>query len=219
MTKLIIQIPCLNEADHLPETLAALPKAIPGVDVIETLVIDDGSSDGTSDVARQLGVHHIVRHRRNRGLAAAFQNGVEACLAAGADIIVNTDADGQYVGEDIAALVIPVARGEADMARERVQEIGDTLSREIRVAIHEREHTRELRAALRRGSIAPGRDALREVLKRYEAGAVGLAETLSARRELMALEEAYVAACADVHRADADLDYIAAGPVFGKVSP
>jgi outer membrane protein, heavy metal efflux system len=118
-----------------------------------------------------------------------------------------------------AAIEASTARGDADMARMRVQEIADTLAREIRVAIHEREHTRELRAALRTGALGPGRDALREVLKRYEGGAVGLAETLSARREFVAVEEAYLAACADVHRADANLAYIAAGPVFGKVNP
>ncbi len=115
MTKLIIQIPCLNEAESLPETLAALPRRIEGVDVIEYLVIDDGSSDDTAQVARQWGVHHIVRHRRNRGLAAAFCSGIDAALAAGADIIVNTDADGQYEGADIALLVQPVLRGEADI--------------------------------------------------------------------------------------------------------
>lgn len=115
MTKLIIQIPCYNEAECLPNTLVALPKRLPGVDVIEVLVIDDGSHDGTSAVARRFGVHHVVRHRRNRGLAAAFQSGVDAALAAGADIIVNTDADGQYAGEDIAALVAPIVAHEADL--------------------------------------------------------------------------------------------------------
>ena len=108
MTKLIIQIPCFNEAEALPATVAALPKSIPGIDEIETLVIDDGSTDGTAEVARRHGVQHIVRHRRNRGLAAAFQSGLDTALAAGADIIVNTDADGQYRGEDIAVLVAPV---------------------------------------------------------------------------------------------------------------
>lgn len=115
MTKLIIQIPCYNEAESLPETLVALPRRIPGIDTIEFLVIDDGSHDGTSDVARRFGVQHVVRHRRNRGLAAAFQTGIDAALAAGADIIVNTDADGQYAGEDIALLVAPVVSGQADI--------------------------------------------------------------------------------------------------------
>lgn len=115
MTKLIIQIPCFNEAESLPDTLVALPRRLPGVDTIEILVIDDGSHDGTADVARRFGVHHIVRHRRNRGLAAAFQSGIDAALAAGADIIVNTDADGQYAGEDIAKLVAPIVAHEADL--------------------------------------------------------------------------------------------------------
>jgi glycosyltransferase involved in cell wall biosynthesis len=115
MTKLIIQIPCLNEAESLPATLAALPRRIEGIDTIEFLVIDDGSRDGTAQVARQWGVHHIVRHRRNRGLAAAFRSGIDAALAAGADIIVNTDADGQYEGADIALLVQPILLGQADI--------------------------------------------------------------------------------------------------------
>lgn len=113
--KLIIQIPCYNEANHLPDTVAALPRHIPGIAVIEYLVIDDGSRDDTAQVARRLGVHHVVRHRRNRGLAAAFQTGMDAALHAGADIVVNTDADNQYVGEDIARLVAPIIAGEADI--------------------------------------------------------------------------------------------------------
>ncbi len=115
LVKLIIQIPCFNEAEALPGTLAALPKKVAGVTDIEVLVIDDGSTDGTSDVARANGVTHIRRHRRNRGLAAAFQTGLNAALEMGADIIVNTDADGQYEGADIAALVQPIVEGQADI--------------------------------------------------------------------------------------------------------
>jgi glycosyltransferase involved in cell wall biosynthesis len=113
--KLIIQIPCFNEAESLPSTLLAIPRQIPGIDKVELLVIDDGSSDGTSEVARRWGVHHVVRHSTNRGLAAAFMTGLDACLAAGADIIVNTDADGQYDGGSIPALVQPVIEGRADI--------------------------------------------------------------------------------------------------------
>jgi len=113
--KLIIQIPCYNEEATLPVTLADLPRALPGVAEIEYLVIDDGSRDRTVEVARQLGVHHIVRQKQNRGLAAAFQAGLEAALAAGADVVVNTDADNQYYGPDVAALVGPILAGEADI--------------------------------------------------------------------------------------------------------
>ena len=113
--KLIIQIPCYNEEDTLPLTLAELPRSLPGVDEIEYLVIDDGSTDRTAEVARQLGVQHIVRQKHNRGLAAAFQAGLEAALAAGADLIVNTDADNQYFGPDVAVLVQPILDGRADI--------------------------------------------------------------------------------------------------------
>lgn len=113
--KLIIQIPCYNEEATLPFTLRDLPRTLPGIDQIEILVVDDGSSDRTVEIARQLGVQHIVLHKHNRGLAAAFQAGLEASLAAGADVIVNTDADNQYFGPDIAALVRPIIDGEADI--------------------------------------------------------------------------------------------------------
>ncbi|MGD9998894.1 MAG: glycosyltransferase family 2 protein [Ilumatobacteraceae bacterium] len=113
--KLIIQIPCFNEEEVLPATVADLPRDVPGVDVVEWLVIDDGSSDRTAEVARSLGVDHVVQHRRNRGLAAAFMTGLDAALRAGADIVVNTDADNQYDASYIAAIVAPVVAGTADM--------------------------------------------------------------------------------------------------------
>jgi glycosyltransferase involved in cell wall biosynthesis len=113
--KLIIQIPCLNEAATLPATVQDLPKTVPGIDVVETLVIDDGSRDGTADVARQCGVDHIVRLKRNKGLAAAFAAGIDASLKQGADFIVNTDADNQYSADDIPRLLQPLLTGEADI--------------------------------------------------------------------------------------------------------
>jgi glycosyltransferase involved in cell wall biosynthesis len=113
--KLIIQIPCFNEAQTLPETLAGLPDSIPGIDSLETLVIDDGSEDDTVAAARSLGVDHVICHPKNRGLAQAFQTGLDACLRLGADIIVNTDADNQYPGQFIPELAAPVQRGEADI--------------------------------------------------------------------------------------------------------
>jgi len=115
MTLLVIQIPCKDEAATLPATVAALPRSLPGVDRIEVLVIDDGSRDDTAAVARRLGVSHVVRHVRNRGLAAAFRTGLDAALQAGADIIVNTDADNQYHADDIARLVEPIVAGHADL--------------------------------------------------------------------------------------------------------
>jgi glycosyltransferase involved in cell wall biosynthesis len=113
--KLIIQIPCLNEADTLPATLADLPRAVPGFDTVEWLVIDDGSTDDTATVARRHGVDHIVRFNANKGLAVAFQAGMDACLKLGADVIVNTDADNQYRGEDVLRLVAPILARRADI--------------------------------------------------------------------------------------------------------
>jgi len=113
--KLIIQIPCLNEEETLPATLADLPREIEGFARVEWLVIDDGSTDRTIDVARENGVDHIVRLTNNKGLAAAFQAGLDAALKLGADVIVNTDADNQYYGSDIGKLVGPILAGTADM--------------------------------------------------------------------------------------------------------
>ncbi|MFR2542810.1 MAG: glycosyltransferase family 2 protein [Lachnospira sp.] len=106
--KLIIQIPCFNEAETLEVTLNDLPKHIDGIDEIEYLIIDDGSHDNTAEVAKKWGVHYIVRFRRNKGLAKGFMAGLDACLKNGADIIVNTDADNQYCGADIETLVRPI---------------------------------------------------------------------------------------------------------------
>jgi glycosyltransferase involved in cell wall biosynthesis len=113
--KCIIQIPCYNEAATLPETVAALPRSLAGIDCVEFLVVDDGSSDGTAEMAATLGVHHIVLLPYNMGLARAFVVGLDAALAHGADIIVNTDADNQYYGEDIARLVAPIVAGKAQI--------------------------------------------------------------------------------------------------------
>jgi len=113
--KLIVQIPCLNEEATLPATIADIPRSIEGIDAIELLVIDDGSTDRTVEVARENGVEHIVRLTNNKGLAAGFQAGLDACLKLGADLVVNTDADNQYRGADIAKLVAPILAGQADM--------------------------------------------------------------------------------------------------------
>jgi glycosyltransferase involved in cell wall biosynthesis len=113
--KLIIQIPCLNEEETLPQVLSELPREIPGFDTVEWLVIDDGSTDRTVEVARREGVDHLVRLTTNKGLATAFQSGLDAALKLGADAIVNTDADGQYSSSDIPRLVEPIVAGRADM--------------------------------------------------------------------------------------------------------
>lgn len=115
MTKLIIQIPCYNEEATLGVALTALPREIPGIDTVEWLVINDGSVDQTVDVAKACGVDHIVSFDRNRGLAKAFIAGLDASLKAGADIIVNTDADNQYCADDIPKLIDPILQGHADM--------------------------------------------------------------------------------------------------------
>jgi glycosyltransferase involved in cell wall biosynthesis len=113
--KLIIQIPCLNEEDQLPATIADLPRQVPGFDQVEWLIIDDGSTDRTVEVARACGVDHIVKLTNNKGLASAFQAGLDAALKLGADVIVNTDADNQYSAADIPALTAPIVGGQADM--------------------------------------------------------------------------------------------------------
>lgn len=144
--KLIIQIPCLNEEECLPQTLAALPRHIDGVDCIETLIINDGSSDRTVEVARQHGVNHVISFTKRRGLARAFGAGLDAAVKAGADIIVNTDADGQYKGEDIPRLIRPILEGKADIVignrdienirqfswtKKRLQRIGSAVVRHL----------------------------------------------------------------------------------------
>lgn len=124
--KLIIQIPCYNEEKTLPATYVDLPKHIDGIDEIETLIIDDGSTDKTVEIARALGVNHIIVFKRNKGLARAFEAGLENCLKLGADIIVNTDADNQYCGADIENLVKPILQEQADVV------IGDRQTASIK---------------------------------------------------------------------------------------
>jgi glycosyltransferase involved in cell wall biosynthesis len=123
--KLIIQIPCYNEEKTLPQTVRDIPRCIDGIDAVEILVIDDGSTDKTVETAKSHGVDHIVCHKRNRGLALTFMTGLEACLRLGADIIVNTDGDNQYHGSDIPKLIAPILNGEADMV------IGDRRTEDI----------------------------------------------------------------------------------------
>ncbi len=113
--KLIVQIPCLNEEGTLAQTVADIPRQIEGIDQVEVLIIDDGSTDRTVEVAGECGVDHVVRNLNNKGLAASFRIGLDACMRLGADIIVNTDGDNQYQGQDIAKLVAPIVRGEADI--------------------------------------------------------------------------------------------------------
>lgn len=122
---LIIQIPCYNEAQTLPQVIATLPREIPGISWVEILIIDDGSSDDTVRIAQRLPVHHIISHPYNRGLAAAFQTGLEACLRLGADIIVNTDGDNQYPGDQIPKLIEPILQRRADIV------IGDRQTQTI----------------------------------------------------------------------------------------
>ena len=123
--KLIIQIPCYNEEKTLPLTVADIPRRISGIDTVEILVIDDGSTDRTAEVAENIGVDHIIRNKMNMGLARAFRRGLDACLKQGADIIVNTDGDNQYAGKDIPKLIAPILAGEAELV------IGDRQTAKI----------------------------------------------------------------------------------------
>ena len=123
--KLIIQIPCLNEEKTLPQTYHDLPKQIEGIDEIEVLIIDDGSTDNTIGVAKELGINHIVINKQNMGLARSFRRGIDECLRQGADIIVNTDGDNQYAGWEIPKLIKPLLDGEADIV------IGDRETHKI----------------------------------------------------------------------------------------
>ena len=120
-----MQIPCLNEEETLPATIGDIPRQVPGIDRVEVLVIDDGSTDRTSEVARECGADHVLRFPQNRGLGHAFKAGFDACLRLGADIIINTDGDNQYFGGDIDKLVAPIIDGRADLV------IGDRQTGDI----------------------------------------------------------------------------------------
>ena len=144
--KLFIQIPCYNEEKTLPTTLKDLPTQLPGIAEIEVVIIDDGSTDNTVEVAKQHGIKHIVSLTNNKGLAMGFMAGLDACLGLGADIIVNTDADNQYCGEDIAKLIEPIRNGKADVVigdrcvdgiehfsffKKRLQKLGSWVVRQV----------------------------------------------------------------------------------------
>jgi glycosyltransferase involved in cell wall biosynthesis len=146
MIRLIVQIPAYNEQATLSEAISCIPRSVPGVDKVEVLVIDDGSSDGTGEVARQAGADHVIRHKTNRGLARAFLTGIENCISLGADIIVNTDADNQYNAADIPKLVEPILQGKADIVvgdrqtdqvehfsalKKRLQKFGSAVVRQL----------------------------------------------------------------------------------------
>jgi len=144
--KLIVQIPAYNEEGVLGEAINCIPRLVPGIDQVEILVIDDGSSDATGEVAKQAGADHVIRHTTNRGLAQAFLTGIETCISLGADVIVNTDADNQYNAEDIPKLIEPILQGKADIVvgdrqtdqvahfsplKKRLQKLGSALVRRL----------------------------------------------------------------------------------------
>ena len=126
--KLIVQIPCYNEEQTLPQTVADIPRQIAGVDQVEILIIDDGSTDRTVEVAREIGVDHIVRNKRNLGLARSFRRGLDACLRLGADLVVNTDGDNQYAGQDIPKLIQPILNGTANFLFPHAGKRGDIIA-------------------------------------------------------------------------------------------